>query len=94
MISSVLAAALLMAQAAPDAAGAQVPMAAAPAAPAPVAAKGPKVNKDGLVCHTEEVLGSRIPKRICFTPEQLADRKQQDQETLERLQSQNGYNKQ
>jgi hypothetical protein len=80
MISAVFAAALLLAQAAP-AAGADAPK------PVAAAAKAPKVNKDGLVCHTEEILGSRIPQRICFTPEEAAQRQQQDRQNIEHMQS-------
>jgi hypothetical protein len=91
MIIATFAAAILLAEApAPDAA---VSSAAAPdAAQAPVvkpaAAKGPKVNRDGLICHNEAVVGTRIPKKICFTPAEAEDRAQQDQATLNRLQSQ------
>ena len=84
MISAILAAAILLAETTPAAAGSH------PAA-TPVAAPGPKVNKDGMICHTEEVLGSRIPTRVCMTPEQEAQRRQQDREMTEHMQSQNGY---
>lgn len=86
MIGVVLSAALLLAQATPDA-GASANM---PAQPAATPAKAPKVNRDGMICHTEEILGSRIPKKVCFTPEQAASREQQDRLNLEHQQSQNG----
>ena len=84
MFSAVFAA-VVLAQAAP-AADAPRP---ADAQVAPADAKGPKVDKDGLVCHTEEVLGSRIPKRICYTPEAAAQRQQEDRRTIEHMQSRN-----
>jgi len=89
MIGATLAAIVLLAQAAPAAAAATPDAAAPVAAAAP--AKGPKVNKDGLVCHSEQVLGSRIPTRVCVTPQDAADRAQQDKMNLERMQGQMGY---
>ena len=86
MISVLFAAAILLAETTPAAAGAQ-----AVAAPPAAAAPAQKVNKDGLVCHTEEIVGSRIPKKVCFTPEQAADRAQQDRENLDHMQGHNSY---
>jgi hypothetical protein len=94
MFSAILAATVLLAQAAPAAADpAPASVAAAPAPDAKVVvAQGPKVNRDGLICHTEPVLGSRIPKKVCFTPSQAADRAQQDQMMLNRMQGSQGGN--
>jgi hypothetical protein len=88
MIGAVFSAALLLAQAAPAA----MPPAAAPA-PVVTSTSAPaqKVNKDGLICHSEQILGTRIPKRVCFTPEEAEQRRLQDKANLERMQSQNGY---
>ena len=83
MISAALALALLMADPTPDAGS---PPAAAPAATPKV-----KVNRDGMVCHTEEVLGSRIPKKVCMSPAEAEDRARQDQQNLNHMQSQNGF---
>ena len=70
---------------------ADVTPAATPAATAPVAASTAKVdsriNKLGLICRNEAVLGSRFPKRVCFTPAELAVRTQDDRADLERAQS-------
>ena len=97
MIGAVLSAALLLAQAAPEAAALSAPAAAPGAATptvTPAAAPAQKVNKDGLVCHTEQILGSRIPKRVCFSPEEAEQRRIQDKENVERMQSQNGLRSQ
>jgi hypothetical protein len=91
MIGAVLTVAILLADAAPAAAQPQAPVAAAPGDQ--VASAKPKVNRDGMVCHTEEILGSRIPKRVCMTPAAAEDRALQDQQNLQRMQSQFGYNK-
>ncbi len=87
MIGVLFAAAVLLAETTPAAAG--NPADATP----PAAAKAPpKVNKDGLICRTEEVLGSRIPKRVCFTPEEAAQRAQEDRTNVEHMQGQQNYN--
>jgi len=88
MISAILATALLMAQAAPagDAGASASPPPSAPGATAAVApAKAQK--SDELICHSEEVLGTRFPKKICYTRSELADRSRQDQENLNHMQS-------
>jgi hypothetical protein len=85
MFSAVLAAAMLMAETTP-AAAADAAAPAAVAAPA-AAAKGPKLNKDGMVCHTEEILGTHFPKKICMTPAQAEDNARQAQEGLNHMQA-------
>ena len=95
MISAIFAA-ILLAQAAPPAAQAPAPTPAiaAPAAALadvkPDAAKVTKVHRDDLLCKEEPVIGSRFPKKVCYTREQQEDRTQQDQNTMNRLQSQFG----
>jgi hypothetical protein len=76
LLSTLIAAALL---ADPPATGDAKP--GAPAAPAPVKADKPKV-----VCHTEAVTGSLMPKRTCYTEEQSAQRRQEERQNLERIQ--------
>jgi hypothetical protein len=93
MIGAVFTVAILLADATP--AAAQPTPAAPAAAPADQSASAkPKVNRDGMVCHTEEILGSRIPKRVCMTPADAEARAHQDQQNLGRIQSQFGYNHQ
>jgi hypothetical protein len=75
MIVSLLAAIVLMAD---------TPAAAPPAAP-PVSAKK-KLTKEGMVCRNEAVLGSKLPRRVCSTPEQDAARKAADRELAEYMQ--------
>ena len=94
MISAVFAAAALLMQAAPAA----DPAAAPGAAPAPAASgshsvspltvtgkKQVEADKDPneTICHSENVIGSRFPKKVCATRRELAERKQQDQATTE-----------
>jgi hypothetical protein len=88
MFSAILAAALLMAQSTPAAAAA----ASDPASPPAVAATGAttpvKVKRsDDVICHSEEVLGTRFPKKVCYTRAEQEDRAQQDHDNLNRMQS-------
>jgi hypothetical protein len=82
------AAALLVSQAAtadvtpPAAANAQ---AAAPEA-TPTKTSAPKPDKNGKICHKEAVLGSRMPVRICETPDEIASRKASAKDMLEAAQ--------
>jgi hypothetical protein len=93
MISSLLAAAAIFAQAAPAAAPAAAadPAATPPAAQAPpssaphdvsgVTVAGAKKGSDQkeMVCHTEPVLGSMFPKKVCASREASAERRKNDQ---------------
>jgi hypothetical protein len=94
VISALLAAAFLSAQSsapAPDAvqpASAAAGSAVAIAPKAQAAATTPtKVHRDDLVCKNQEVIGSRIPQRVCYTREQQEQREQEDKNNLNRLQS-------
>ncbi|HEY8618394.1 hypothetical protein [Phenylobacterium sp.] len=79
MIAITFAATLLLADAAAQA-----------ATPTPVASSAPakkeKVNKDGLVCKKEAVLGSRMPTKVCMTAEQWEERKASDRDNVDRQQ--------
>ncbi len=91
MISALFAAAILLAETTPAAAPA--PMAAV--APAQATADGaPAVVKvrrnEDMICKQEEVLGSRIPKKVCYTRAEQEARSQEDQKNLQRMQSQFG----
>ncbi|MBX3485937.1 hypothetical protein [Phenylobacterium sp.] len=77
MISLVLAAALF---------AAAEPAATPAAAPAPAAEKGPKPNKDGMVCVKEAVSGSKMKSRICMTQAEWDARKAADREMVEQAQ--------
>jgi hypothetical protein len=93
MIGAVFTVAILLADAAPAAAQTSAPAPAA-APGSQVASAKPKVNRDGMICHTEEILGSRIPKKVCMTPAEAEDRARQDQQNLQHMQSQNGFRSQ
>jgi hypothetical protein len=76
MIVPLLAAVMLFA----DASSA----AAAPPAPAP--AGKVKLTKTGMICRNEAVIGSKLPKRVCLTPEEDAARRARDRELTEYMQ--------
>lgn len=91
-----LTAAVIFAQAAPDAA--QPPAALQAPAPAEAAASNgrtvspltvaplpkPKVEvaRDTVVCRTEPTLGSLFPKKVCMTKGQMDERRRVDQENV------------
>jgi len=99
MISAVLAAAILFAQAEPAAAPAAPPASTAAAAAktgnavSPVTVVGAKPEKPGvarpdeLVCRTEPVLGTLFPKRICARRDELAERQRIDQAETRKAQA-------
>ena len=41
-----------------------------------------QVQRNTVVCHTEPVLGSMFPKKICATQGEIAERRANDQEQL------------
>jgi hypothetical protein len=94
MIGAVLATALMFAQVAPgtvSAPSAVTPAGAPGSAPAkPHSDVGTKVSRDQLLCKEEKVLGSLIPRKICYTRNEQEDREQQDHRMMDRLQSQFG----
>ena len=57
----------------------------APAAAAPAPVEGRK-QKDGRICRAEPVLGSRLPITLCATADQWEARRQNDKETLDKIQ--------
>jgi hypothetical protein len=79
MLVSMLAAVVLMADT-PAAAPADPP-----AAP-PVSARK-KLTREGMICRNEPVLGSKMPKRVCMTASEAAERQKADRELTERIQS-------
>lgn len=56
--------------------------ATAEAAPA---AKPGKEDRKGKVCRNEDVTGSRMPKRVCHTPEQWAARERAAKEAVREM---------
>jgi hypothetical protein len=79
MILAVLAA---LAAVTPDAAPAPVAQAPAQAA-APATAKA----KEDLVCKTEQVTGSRFPKKVCYSKAEYEAKRQLDQQHLRESQA-------
>ena len=80
MISVLLAAAFLMADAA---AIAQVDPAPAPA---PAASAPAKKTEEKLICQKEAVIGTRLTTKKCRTPAQIAERRREDRANLEKMQ--------
>ena len=82
MFITSLAATLMLAAsgpAAPAAAETAPPAAAAP----PVVAKS---DKDRMICKTEPLAGSRVPKKVCATKGEWDARRQEDRDQLEKAQ--------
>ena len=77
MFVAMLAATILMADATTAA------PANSPAAPAQTAKKS---DDQKLICHTEQVLGSRLPVKKCRTAEQAAADKEAARQDLDRAQ--------
>jgi invasion protein IalB len=73
-------------------AGATVPsLAQSPAAAAPAAQEKKPNDPNAIVCERQESTGSRLAsKRICMTRAQWADRRLQDRQELDRVQTQRG----
>lgn len=64
--------------------------AAPPSGPTPVAAgKAPAKNPNALVCHSEQLPGSRLSTRVCMTAAEAMRRQQQDRRDLGAAQLQN-----
>ena len=83
MFVAMLAATILMADA----------TTAAPVNPPAAAAQtAKKADDQKLVCHTEQVLGSRLPVKKCRTAEQAAAEKQAARDELDRAQGANAAN--
>jgi hypothetical protein len=81
------AATILMADTTPAAAAAANSVSPATVTAAPKAAPA---NKPRLICKTESVTGSLMPKKTCYTSDDLAQRKQEERANLEKMQNQLG----
>jgi invasion protein IalB len=57
----------------------------------PAATAGKSFNPNEVVCEKQEETGSRLAvRRVCMTRSQWADRKSQDRQEIERVQTQRG----
>jgi hypothetical protein len=81
-----LAATLLMADAPAAAAATTVSPATVNAAASPAKTD----DKPKLICKTEAVTGSLMPKKTCYTSDQMAQRRQEERANLEKIQNQIG----
>ena len=88
MIVTLLSATVLMAGQTTAAQAAPATTAAAPAPPAKVADNAAaKSDKYGVVCHFEQVSGSRMGKKVCYIPAEYDAKRREDRQALERLQA-------
>lgn len=62
------------------------PSASSPTAPAAAAAPASSKKSD-MVCKTEEVTGSRFPKKVCYSKAEAEERQRLEQEQLRQNQS-------
>lgn len=65
---------------------ASAPVSEAPAQATPAATETVKSDKDRMVCKTEALAGSRVPKKICATKGEWDSRRQADRDQLEKAQ--------
>ena len=82
------AATILMADTTPAAAAAATTV--SPATVSAPATKDAKADKPRLICKTEAVTGSLMPKKTCYTSDDLAQRRQEERANLEKMQNQLG----
>jgi hypothetical protein len=93
ILSATLAAATLMMT--PSSGTTPSDITAAPPAPASSAqiaadAKKPAKNPGRLICHTETATGSLMAKKTCYRADDMAERKAEERQNLERMQT-NGH---
>jgi hypothetical protein len=83
MLGAILTATILFAQAAPETTppAAAAPPPAGSVSPLTVTGKKAEAEKE-VVCHSEPVLGSLFPKKVCATRQALAERTREDQERV------------
>lgn len=53
----------------------------------PTPPPGAKANAAGIICWSEAVLGSRMKKRVCVREEDIAVRRSDDRDLLEKAQT-------
>ena len=89
MISAIFAATILFMQAAPAATSGAAPAGSHAVSPLTVTGKKPQtvdLDPNQLICHSESVVGSLFPKKICATRRELAERRQQGQDQTDTFQ--------
>ena len=84
ILITLFAASMMLADAGPAAATTAAAVPPAAAAPAKVV----KTEKPKLICKTEAVTGSLMPKKTCYTADDYAQRQQDERQNLERMQNQ------
>lgn len=83
MLTVMLAAVALLADATPAATQAAAP----PAAPAAAAAKPAAKAGNDIVCHKEAILGSNIPKKVCFSKAEYEANRTESRSAVEHIQA-------
>lgn len=86
ILSAMFAATMLLADTTPAAATAASNVNPATAAAA-ASAKPAKADKPRVICKTESVTGSLMPKKTCYTADDYAQRQQDERQNLERIQN-------
>jgi hypothetical protein len=93
MISAIFVAAALFMQAAPGAAPATDSAAAPPrsSAVSPLTVTGKKaaavdLSQSEVICHSEAVIGSLFPKKVCASRREINERRLQDRQVVEDFQ--------
>jgi hypothetical protein len=83
-----IAATMMLADVAPGAAIATTTAQATPAsAPAAATAAAAAKPKDKLICRSESVTGSLMPKKTCYLESERAQQKQEQRQNLEKVQN-------
>jgi hypothetical protein len=92
MIGAIIAAAVLLMQAAPDAAVPATPAAGPTHAVSPVTVTPGRSSTTPdpaqVVCHKEPVMGTLFPKTVCARRDEIAERRRVDQATTRDAQAQ------
>ena len=82
MLTVMLAAVALLAETTPAATQAPAPVAAPAAAAKPAA----KADSD-IVCHKEAILGSNIPKKVCYSKAEYEENRKETRQNVEHMQN-------
>lgn len=83
MLTVMLAAVALLAETTPAASQATAPV----AAPAAAAAKPAAKADSDIVCHKEAILGSNIPKKVCYSKAEYEENRKEARQNVEHMQN-------
>ncbi|HEY3947823.1 hypothetical protein [Phenylobacterium sp.] len=86
LFSALIAAAAILADGAPAVAATPATTATPPTATAP-ATPAAKTEKPRMICKSEAVIGTLMPKKTCYSVDQAKDRQQAERENLRDIQA-------